>query len=1080
MRIIMRMRYGIIIHVDANDRGQSSRRLLGRNGTVMSRIIVKNVPPKATEKTLSELFSQCGEVTDAKLIRTQSGLSRKFGFVGFVSDSQARTAVEKFDRTFIDASRISVQVAKPYGDESLERPWSKYSHGSSAYLQRERVKREREWKRLEEEGGRGEKWRTEKERELEKTRQQRVKQDLNKSKLSSMLSEYYEVEQDADFQEFLSMHTHKSKVQTWADGLEKAERRKEKQSKRSEGVEHKRKKNVKPTEKDGLKEEEGKKLQKVKSKLVSVESKRHGGKGMLLTHTPLAFDGVSESEEMEGTEVEGENREDGMKVESAVSGVSSGRKESGVAMAESGVSDMDYLQSKVVAKLSTEEATTNDGELESAGEAEAGAGGNGGEKDSESSSDESSNSKDEEEETPANQNTNEFSSTMFTLRMRGLPFRATREDVETFFYPTEVVAVRFTVDKDGRPSGRAYVDFNSEGDMALALKRNGDCIGKRYIELFRDEGPQSMKDGKQEAEEKSGSASHQLWGAKSALQLSKGEEDETIADSGRLFLRNLSYTVSEGDLTEAFEKFGPLTEVTIPLDKSTNRPTGLGFVTFMLPEHAVKAYESLDGQVFQGRLLHVLPARPRQSRAAAPAEDDESPGGSGSSFKKKKESLQKSQAGSSHNWNTLFLGANAVVDAMAQRYSTRKSSILDAESGHSVAVRMALGETQLVTETREFLQAHGVKLNVFEQKRPKRSSTVVLAKNLPHGTKQSELQDLFSAFGSLHRVILPPSGISALVEFLEPSHAKSAFKRLAYSKFKHLPLYLEWAPLGVTGDKEKEIDKTPTASTTEESGEDKVEKDDNDGEVGGEEMQVEKEPGEQCTVFVKNVNFSTNQDQLIAVFSKVGSVKKAEIARKRNMKDPAHPLSMGFGFVEFSTPQLAQQALKDLQHCEVEGHKLELKLSHRGVQGGTRTAVQHQGRKATKETKQRSSKIMVRNIPFEASQKEVRELFQTFGQLKTVRLPKKLATVGEHRGFGFVEFVTKEDAKRAFESLCQSTHLYGRRLVLEWAEGDESVEQIRKRTAEHFHGLRGGPSSMPSKRRKAELLLYGKTGGHED
>jgi multiple RNA-binding domain-containing protein 1 len=32
------------------------------------------------------------------------------------------------------------------------------------------------------------------------------------------------------------------------------------------------------------------------------------------------------------------------------------------------------------------------------------------------------------------------------------------------------------------------------------------------------------------------------------------------------------------------------------------------------------------------------------------------------------------------------------------------------------------------------------------------------------------------------------------VEFLEPSEAKIAFTKLAYTKFKHLPLYLEWAP----------------------------------------------------------------------------------------------------------------------------------------------------------------------------------------------------------------------------------------------------------------------------------------------
>lgn len=995
----------------------------------MSRVIVKNVPPKATEKTLSELFSQCGEVTDAKLIRTQTGFSRRFGFVGFVSDAQAKTAVEKFDRSFIETSRISVEVAKPYGDESLERPWSKYSKGSSAYSQRERAKMEREKKRLGKER---------KVKELPKEEsgvsETPCKEKIIKSKMSSMLSDFHGIEEEEEFQEFLSMHTHKTQVKTWGDGLKKTDNKKKVKLKCEKSVKHEQKQ-VEGVAGDGLRENVRKKRARSRSKL-ELRRKR------VQTHQTSAGESSGGEIEDELTEEENEGeREESMEVENTSSSGGAKKKEREAVTAKSCITDMDYLRSKVVSTL-TSEATVE--EVANTEEEEMG------ELDEEQDQESGESSDNEDEEIPTNQGGNEFSLTMYTLRMRGLPFRATKEDVETFFYPLTLVDVRFTSDKDGRPSGRAYVDFNSEQDMDQALKQNGDCIGKRYIELFHDEGPQSAREEKYGVEPDS----LQQW---EMLHINRGEEDETIADSGRLFLRNLSYTVNEENLTETFEKFGPLTEVTIPLDKNTNRPTGLGFVMFMLPEHAVKAYEALDGQVFQGRLLHILPARPRQSRAVHSEEGNNSMPGGTSSFKKKRESQQKSQAGSSHNWNTLFLGANAVVDAMAQRYSTQKSSILDSESSHSVAVRMALGETQLVSETREFLESHGVRLNVFEQKKPKRSSTVILVKNLPHGTKQSELQELFSPFGSLDRVILPPSGVSSLVEFLEPSHAKSAFKKLAYTKFKHLPLYLEWAPLGAVERREETAEKVAKDSEMEDSVDAKK-------EVKDEE---ERETGEQCTLFVKNLNFSTNEDQLTKVFSRIGAVKKAEVARKRNMKDPTHPLSMGFGFVEFSTPQLAQEALKDLQHTELEGHKLELKLSHRVMQ-----TVAHHGRKVAKKADQKSSKIMVRNIPFEASTKEVRELFQTFGQLKTVRLPKKLATVGEHRGFGFVEFMTKEDARRAFESLCQSTHLYGRRLVLEWAEGEESVEQIRKRTAEHFHGLQAA-SSVSLKRRKAELLLYG-------
>jgi RNA recognition motif-containing protein len=46
-------------------------------------------------------------------------------------------------------------------------------------------------------------------------------------------------------------------------------------------------------------------------------------------------------------------------------------------------------------------------------------------------------------------------------------------------------------------------------------------------------------------------------------------------------------------------------------------------------------------------------------------------------------------------------------------------------------------------------------------------------------------------------------------------------------------------------------------------------------------------------------------------------------------------------------------------------------------------------------------------------------------QIKSLRLPKKF---GNHRGFAFVEYVTKQEAANALQAL-SSTHLYGRHLV---------------------------------------------------
>lgn len=82
-------------------------------------------------------------------------------------------------------------------------------------------------------------------------------------------------------------------------------------------------------------------------------------------------------------------------------------------------------------------------------------------------------------------------------------------------------------------------------------------------------------------------------------------------------------------------------------------------------------------------------------------------------------------------------------------------------------------------------------------------------------------------------------------------------------------------------------------------------------------------------------------------------------------------------------------------------------------------------------------------------------MFRTFGELKGLRMPKKMVGTGTHRGFAFVEYNSKTDAKAAMESLCQSTHLYGRRLVLEWAQAGENLDEMRKRTTDQYLSLGG-------------------------
>ncbi|KAE8634175.1 hypothetical protein XENTR_v10002218 [Xenopus tropicalis] len=906
----------------------------------MSRLIVKNLPNGIKEDRFRELFAAFGTLTDCSLKYTKDGKFRKFGFIGFVSEEEAKAALGHFNKSFIDTSRVSVEFCKSFGDPDKPKAWSKHSQKNAKD--------------------------SEKEKDLKQTPTESVNSKNSKKKKTAL----EELEKEDDFKEFLSVHQNRTKTSTWDNDTHAAVEKKQKSQSQDDY---------------------------------------------------LNFDSDSEEENSENE---------------LGSDDSSSESTEKLAL-QSEISDMDYLKSKVVpdpCPTLSEERVEEEAKEESSEDDEAVAHPLSTEKREQQ---DYKKSKEIKKKKSAVQNE---PTTSYTVKLRGAPFNVTEQNVREFLVPLKPVAIRIARNTYGNKTGYVFVDLNSEEEVQKALKRNKDYMGGRYIEVFRDNYTKSP-------------SVPQKTQSRPWEQRDKQEElQEDVSESGRLFVRNLPYTCNEDDLEKLFSKYGPISEIHFPIDSLTKKPKGFAFVTFLITEHAVKAYAEVDGQIFQGRMLHVLPS------AAKKDEVNESEG-EASGYKKQKALKDKASSSSSHNWNTLFMGTSSVAEVIAQKYNTSKSQVLDDEGKGSLAVRVALGETQLVQDVRRFLIENGVSLDSFSQAAGPRSKTVILAKNLPAGTKAAELHELFARFGDMGRVLLPEGGISAIVEFLEPTEAKRAFYKLAYTKFHHVPLYLEWAPVNVftcpppqkkveqTNQVTSEEQEADTADTKEEVKEMEVEDQEEDEE--------EALPG--CTLFIKNLNFSTSEETLKEIFSKVGAVKSCSISKKKDKSGSLLP--MGFGFVEYTKPEQAQKALRQLQKCTVDGHQVEIKLSERAIRAATSTERKKQNSK-----KQQSSKILVRNVPFQATVREIRELFSTFGELKTVRLPKKMAGTGSHRGFGFVDFVTKQDAKRAFSALCHSTHLYGRRLVLEWAETEDSVETLRRKTAEHYHG-------SPKKKKKVNDLM---------
>ena len=399
-------------------------------------------------------------------------------------------------------------------------------------------------------------------------------------------------------------------------------------------------------------------------------------------------------------------------------------------------------------------------------------------------------------------------------------------------------------------------------------------------------------------------------------------------------------------------------------------------------------------------------------------------------IKKQRLVRRKAEAASSNfNWNSLYMNADAVISSVADRLGVPKSVILDPTSSDA-AVKHAHAETHVIQETKAYFAEHGVNLDAFRTK--ERGNTAILAKNFPYEMKSQELKSLFEEHGEVIRLLVPPAGTIAIVEYAKAQQARNAFGSLAYRKVKDSVLFLEKAPkqLFEADPSKSTVSKFDTATFKPSSLE----------FLQGQETHSAIETS---TLFIRNLNFDTSNKRLKEVFEGFDGFLSARVKTKTDPKRPGQVLSMGYGFAEFRNRSQAQNALNIMDGSNLDGHHLQIRASHKGIDAAAERRKEDQAHKAAS----RSTKIVIKNLPFETTKKDVRSLLGTYGQLRSVRVPKKFDKGS--RGFAFAEFTSEREAENAMESL-RNTHLLGRRLVLEFAsaepaDAEAEIEKMQKK-----------------------------------
>ncbi|XP_061629443.1 RNA-binding protein 28 [Phyllopteryx taeniolatus] len=190
------------------------------------------------------------------------------------------------------------------------------------------------------------------------------------------------------------------------------------------------------------------------------------------------------------------------------------------------------------------------------------------------------------------------------------------------------------------------------------------------------------------------------------------------------------------------------------------------------------------------------------------------------------------------------------------------------------------------------------------------------------------------------------------------------------------------------------------------------------------------------TLFVGSLPASASNERLGEIFSEVGPVKQCFVVREKGAEK-----CRGFGYVTYAMEEDAQRALKDIK--EYDGKKLSISVAKKKLKDKKKSEPDAAAVQAvpppSKETEQKvknirkntlKARLIIRNLSFKCSEKELMEVFGKFGEVLEAKIPLK--PDGKMRGFAFVQFKTMSGAAKGLQTM-NLKEIKGRQVAVDWA-----------------------------------------------
>ncbi|KAF7702629.1 Polyadenylate-binding protein, cytoplasmic and nuclear [Cucumispora dikerogammari] len=176
---------------------------------------------------------------------------------------------------------------------------------------------------------------------------------------------------------------------------------------------------------------------------------------------------------------------------------------------------------------------------------------------------------------------------------------------------------------------------------------------------------------------------------------------------------------------------------------------------------------------------------------------------------------------------------------------------------------------------------------------------------------------------------------------------------------------------------------------------------------------VKKE--EKNTIYVGDIPQGIETNDLLRIFGLYGTIKNITFRAQPSTRDP-NKKTTAYAYIVYELESSAINAIRNLNHSKLHNHEIRVMLYETTFKESNRN-------------------IWVKNLPNICDNRMLAACFEVFGPVVSAKVSKH-AIGGQSKGYGFVQFVNKSDAKKAIK-LSSALQMGGNELKVEKCEPKE-------------------------------------------